>query len=227
MRIANAREPDRLATSSQMREDPTQASPLIGRYQELSFLPADGHAETLGERSLDKSRITQTLQALTTVLFRCPGLAATSGRQDAFGWRDLFFWTVFLLVAAAWYQFLFLPTREQNTQLRQKLEHRENEAHQAQVKLDRVRAETTALRQGQGEAWERAGRVQLGWLAPGEALDPALWKREHPRWQPGVTGAERERHRAELIALLRTQPRRSLRTPPRPVRPQVASLEEH
>jgi hypothetical protein len=174
---------------------------------------------------LDKSRITQTLQALTTVLFRCPGLATTSGRQDAFGLRDLFFWTVFLLITAAWYQFLFLPTREQNTQLRQKLEHCEQEAHQAQLKLTRVRAETTALRQGQGDAWERAGRVQLGWLAPDEALDPVLWKREHPRWQPGVTGAERERYRAALLALLGMQPRRTLQTIPRPVRPQVASLQ--
>jgi hypothetical protein len=175
---------------------------------------------------LDKSRITQTLQALTTVLFRCPGLAATSTRRDAFGMKDLFFWAFFLLALAGWYEFLFLPTREQNTQLRQKLELRGREAHQAKVKLDRVRAETTALRQGQRDAWERAGRVQLGWLAPGEALDPVLWRREHPRWQPGVTGAARECRQAALVALVRTLPRRSQYTAPRPVRPpQVAAMQ--
>jgi len=173
---------------------------------------------------MDKNRITQTLQALTTVLFRCPGLAATSGRQDAFGMRDLFLWTLFLLMAAAWYQFLFLPVREQNIQLQQQLERREREAHQAQIRLDRVRAETTMLRQGQREAWERAGRVQLGWLAPGEALDPAIWKRENPRWNPGLTGAERERQRAAQTAQMPIRRRPTQCSIGCPIRsPQLAS----
>lgn len=177
---------------------------------------------------MDKSRITQTLQALTTVLFRCPGWAATSGRQDAFGMRDLSMWTLFLLVAAAWYQFLFLPTREQNTELRRKLEFREGEMNQALVRLKRVCTETAMLRQGQREAWERAGRVQLGWLAPGEALYPVLWRREHPRWHPGVTGAERERLRVVRTAQLQMSSRRPPRIVSRPTRSsQVASLHGH
>lgn len=186
---------------------------------------------------MDKRRVTQTLQALTTVLFRCPGLKASAGHQDAFGMRDVFAWSVFLLLVAAWYQVLFLPTREQNTQLSQRLEQRQRDEHKAQIRLARIRQETTALRNNQKDAWERAARVQLGWLAPGEALDPQTWCREHPRWQAGVSGSQRvaQQHQAELNALLRVPvpSRRQTfhRTPALPYRtmpppsapPQVAS----
>jgi len=179
---------------------------------------------------VDKRRVTQTLHALTTVLFRCPGLSASSGRQDAFGLRDVFFWAVFLLIAGAWYELLFVPTRAQNAQLQQALQQRQYEAHQAEVRQARLQQETGALQEGRKEAWVRAARVQLGWLAPDEALDPVLWRREHPRWNAGITGAERERQQrqaamnATLRAMAPQQRRLPRRTLPQPARrPQVAA----
>jgi len=178
---------------------------------------------------VDKRRVTQTLHALTTVLFRCPGLSANSDRRDTFGLRDVFFWAVFLLICAAWYEFLFVPTRSHNAQLEQQLEQRVHEVQQAEVRLGRLRQETTALREGHKEAWVRAARVQLGWLAPDEALDPGLWQREHPQWNAGVTGAERERQQrqAAIDAAMREMNRPSRRAPRRPRRrPQVAATRD-
>jgi hypothetical protein len=119
-----------------------------------------------------KAGLTRKIIALTTAVFRCRGLDTEERPAPAEPRRALFFWTAFLLVVTAWYLFLFDPTREKNELLRARLLQLEGQLRAEETDLRRTKDEVRALVENDRRAWERAARAQLGWLKPGELLNP-------------------------------------------------------
>jgi len=162
------------------------------------------------------TRLTQTLCALTTQLFRCRGLAPTPPGAERLGRREFLFWVLFIALGAGWYFLHWRPVRERNAMLSGRLTVLEAQHHAEELQLARVRREILTLERGRPEAWERAARARLGWLKPGEAVDLAAWLRAHPGWDPGYcalarwtdqaanTGAPRQRAAAAVPSSPRT-----------------------
>lgn len=146
-----------------------QAAVEFGRYQELA---AGGGGMS------SKPGLTQTLYALTTRVFRCRGLAQQSLEGDRFGGHDAAYWIVFCALAAAWFFFLFQPLRQRNEMLRGRKDVLEAQSRAEEIELRRLRNETAMLERKDPGAWERAARVKLGWLKPGEITDILAWRRQ-------------------------------------------------
>lgn len=125
-----------------------------------------------------KPGLTQTLYALTTRVFRCRGLAQQSPEGDRFGGHDAAYWIVFTALAAAWFFFLFQPLRQRNEMLRGRKDVLEAQSRAEEIELRRLRSEMTMLERKDPGAWERAARVKLGWLKPGEITDILAWRRQ-------------------------------------------------
>jgi hypothetical protein len=137
------------------------------------------------------TRLTQTLCALTTQLFRCRGLAPTPPGAERFNRRELLFWILFIALGAGWYFLHWQPVRQRNAMLSGRLTVLEAQRHAEELQLARVRREILTLERGKPDAWERAARAKLGWLKPGEAVDVAVWLRAHPGWDCGSCAAVR------------------------------------
>jgi hypothetical protein len=165
-----------------------------------------------------KPGFTDTLCALTTRIFRCHGLAPSSERHDQVGGQDLVFWLAFAAVGAAWYFLLFQPTRERNAMLAGRLTVLQAQLRAEQVERGRLRREIQALARGAPEAWERAARIQLGWLQPGEVTDRDVWRREHPQWADLAQAPRPPRPSTRPVLTMRLYPV----APPPSARPLVA-----
>lgn len=127
-----------------------------------------------------RNRLTQTLHELSTLLFRCGGLAAATPEAERPANRDVAVWVICVSMLAAWYFFVFDPVRERNAMLRGRLSVLTSQCRAEQTELARVQREVQSLRRGQPQAWERAARLQLGFLKPGETTDLVAWRRQHP-----------------------------------------------
>lgn len=124
-----------------------------------------------------KPGFTQTLYALTTRVFRCRGLSQQAPEQDKFGGHDAAYWIVFCALAAGWYFFLFEPQRQRNEMLIGRQDVLQSQLRAENVELRRLRNEMTLLQRKDPTAWERAARLKLGWLKPGEITDILAWRR--------------------------------------------------
>jgi hypothetical protein len=165
-----------------------------------------------------KPGFTDTLCALTTRIFRCHGLAPSSERHDQVGGRDFAFWLALAAVGAAWYFLLFQPTRERNAMLAGRLTVLQAQWRAEHIEQARLRREIQALARGEAGAWERAARVQLGWLQPGEVTNREVWRREHPQWAGLVQAPPAPRASARPVLTMKLYPA----PPPPSPRPLVA-----
>lgn len=157
--------------------------------------------------------VTETLQAVTTAMFRCEGMGRQSSGHDRFGWHDLAWWVVVGAVAAAWYFMLYEPQRQRNQMLRGRLDVLKSQLKAEETELNRVRREVTALESDDPQAWERAARARLGWLEPDEVLDVLRWRRDqiaagHPDPLPGLIAPP-------IVRPTPTRPRRAQASPQR------------
>jgi hypothetical protein len=151
------------------------------------------------------TRLTQTLCALTTQLFRCRGLAPTPPGAERFNRRELLFWALFIALGAGWYFLHWGPVRERNAMLSGRLTVLEAQRRAEELQLARVRRESLTLERGWPDAWERAARARLGWLKPGEAVNLSAWLRAHPGWDPGNCSAARSIAEATRTCAPRTR----------------------
>jgi len=171
--------------------------------------------------------VTQTVQALTTRIFKCRGLAPQPLQHDQFGVHDVVFWLVFASLGAAWYFFLLEPQRQRNAMLQGRLTVLNAQQRAEDVELRRLRRELDLLRKGDTQAWERAARKRLGWLLPGEETNIQAWRRKRIEAGQGDPLARKRKFVAAQFAPHQppwreaARPRAALRprmdSPPRPV----------
>lgn len=140
--------------------------------------------------------LTQKLQSLTTQIFRCGGLSTQTEQGDRVNLLEVASWLIFFCLASGWYFFVFQPQRQRNELLTGRMEVLNAQANAEEVELNRVRREVNALEKGNKQAWERAARLQLGWIKPGEYLNLADARRGLPSFAqsqglPRSSGAPR------------------------------------
>lgn len=92
-----------------------------------------------------------------------------------------------------WYFAWYAPAVRRVRMLEARAESLRGTLTAAKRELYRVRTDSAALRRSEPQAWERAARVRLGWLAPGEINDVTSWRRaeEEENRREGVGEARR------------------------------------
>lgn len=120
------------------------------------------------------TRLTRTLNAVTSI-FRCHGLQHVPSDADSFGAHDLLYWILFVGVLSGWFLFIFAPQHERLSMLEGRLQVLNSHLRLEKREAKRLESSIDALTHGDPHAWERAARVQLGWVEPGEIIDVASW----------------------------------------------------
>lgn len=138
-------------------------------------------------------RLTQTLSALTTRIFRCRGLEPQPLRDEREGAHDALLVLLSVLLLAGWYYFCFEPLRERNAMLAGRLDVLRAQQRAEERELARLKRETEQLASGDPLAWERAARARLGWLRPGEVVDLAGGRRSGGKAGNGRRASETAR----------------------------------
>lgn len=116
------------------------------------------------------TRITRAFGTVTSI-FRCHGLQHLPPGVDRVGGHDLFYWCGFLALMTGWFLFVYAPQCRRVEKLTGRQQALALEFSQDTRSLARLEQGIGDLRQGSALAWERAARVRLGWLQPGETLD--------------------------------------------------------
>jgi hypothetical protein len=120
------------------------------------------------------TRIARGLSAVTSI-FRCHGLQHTPSDADRLGSHDLIYWILFVGLLATWFLFLFAPQHERLGMLEGRLHVLHSHLGVEKRELKRLERSINDLTRGDPHAWERAARLQLGWVEPGEIVDLASW----------------------------------------------------
>jgi len=120
------------------------------------------------------SRITRGVSAVTSKIFRCGGLHTQDSDCDPLSGYDLGYWLLFIGVIAGWFLFIFAPQRQRMSLLQDRLETLATHLKEDNREIKRIKRSIQELNQGDPYAWERTARGRLGWLEPGETVDPLL-----------------------------------------------------
>ncbi len=123
-------------------------------------------------------RVADTFRAMTTTLFRCPGLSCQSADADRLGLHDLAWWLVMIAAVGAWYFMMYEPQQQRLQMLNGRTNVLDAQLKAEQIELNRVQREIKALKSNDIRAWERAARAALGWLKPGEITDIQAWRQQ-------------------------------------------------
>jgi len=121
------------------------------------------------------TRITRTLSAITSQVFRCHGLMRPKADADNLGIHDIAYWLIFLSCLAGWFLFYFAPQRERLGLLDDRRDVLAAHLAAEKRELKRLERSVKALQQGDPFAWERAARGRMGWVEPGEITDISTW----------------------------------------------------
>ncbi len=166
------------------------------------------------------TRITRAFGTVTSI-FRCHGLQHLPPGVDRVGGHDLFYWCGFLALMTGWFLFVYAPQCRRVEKLTGRQQALALELTQDSRALARLEQGIGDLRQGSALAWERAARVRLGWLQPGETLDAGSLLRAapnngpHPNSIPDWQVAQRPDTQLQLPPLQRPRiPRLPRPTPP-------------
>jgi hypothetical protein len=126
-----------------------------------------------------KEQKTTIRRTPTETVFRCLGLRKRLAEEDRWGLHDVAYLLITTTVLALWYFAWYAPMRGRGEVLNGRADELQGRLIAAERELYRVRSGLEALRKSDPEAWERAARVHLGWLKPGEVSDVPAWRRTH------------------------------------------------
>jgi hypothetical protein len=126
-------------------------------------------------------KLTKTFAALTSQIFRCPGLDSPAPDADRLGLHDIAYWLIFLSLGTGWFLFLFVPQRERLKWLEGRQQVLTSHIQAEKKELARLQRSIQDFAQNDPLAWERAARLRLGWVAPGEVVDVRRLRVEQPR----------------------------------------------
>ena len=118
------------------------------------------------------TRVTRAFASVTSI-FRCHGLQYVAPNADSIGGHDLFYWCGFLGLLSAWFLFLYSPQCRRFEKLTGRQQALSLQLSTDKKALVRLQQGIGNLKSGDPLAWERAARARLGWLEPGETLDPS------------------------------------------------------
>jgi hypothetical protein len=91
---------------------------------------------------------------------------------------------LFAAFAALWWLGWQAPAARRTALLEGRTAELRGRLTAAERELYRIHAGLDELQRAEPEAWERAARARLGWLAPDEIVDVPAWRRKH---EPPVT----------------------------------------
>jgi len=129
----------------------------------------------VAEQTDRMTRMARTLTAVTSQIFRCPGLHRTPPSSDNLGTHDLLYWILFLTAISGWLLFIYVPQRERIGLLEDRRSVLETHLKIEKKELKRLQIAIADLCRGEPVAWERVARQKLGYVAPGEQTDMMVW----------------------------------------------------
>ena len=117
------------------------------------------------------TRVARAVWAVTSQIFRCPGLQPVPPNADKLGAHDLAYWFIFLAVMGAWFVFVLAPQAERLGMLAERTKVLKTHLGAEKRELARLQRSIKELQRNDPQAWERAARGRLGWVEPGEMTD--------------------------------------------------------